>query len=373
MKLTKEQLAFFTLVRAGLWEKEVQLSHLGAIDFSEVQRLTEEQSLVGLVAAGLEHITDIKVPKVDVLQFIGQALQVEQQNTAMNYFIGVLEDKMKEEGIRALLVKGQAVAQCYERPAWRSCGDVDLLLDEENYEKAKAFLTSIANDVHEENPFDQHFSVNIQGWCVELHGTMRSMLTKRADDYLEALQIELFKEGRNRVWNNDGTQVLLPCPDDDVIFVFTHILKHFFNYGIGLRQFCDLCRLVYTYHKEMDLALLESRLRSMGLMTEWKVFGSLAVNWLGMPEDTMPLYSTNPSWKRKANRVVSFVLDTGNFGHNRDNEYYRNANAIVRGIRSFWRHTCDSIRHTFIFPMDSVRIWFRVFFIGLNDVIKGKT
>lgn len=372
MKLSKEQQTFFALVRAGLWEKEAKLSNLGAIDYSEVQRLAEEQSLVGLVAAGLEHISDIKVPKADVLQFVGQALQLEHHNSAMNSFIGEIMGRMQVEGINALLVKGQAVAQCYKKPAWRSCGDVDLLLDEKNYERAKEFLTSIANDVHEENPFDKHFSVDIQGWCVELHGTMRSMLTKRADDYLEALQLELFREGRSRVWNNGDTKVLLPCPDDDVIFVFTHILKHFFNYGIGLRQFCDWCRLVYTYHKEIDLDLLESRLRSMGLMTEWKVIGSLAVNWLGMPGSTMPFYTSEGSWKRKANRVISFVLDTGNFGHNRDNEYYQNANPIMRGIRSFWRHTCDSLRHAFIFPLDSVRIWMRVLFIGVGDAIKGK-
>ncbi len=372
MNMTKVQQAFFALVRAGLWGEDVKLSHLGVVDFSEVQRLADEQALVGLVAAGLEHVSDIKVPKDDVLQFVGQALLLEQQNKAMNYFIGVLEDNMKKEGIHALLVKGQAVAQCYEKPAWRVSGDVDLLLDQENYERAKEYLTSIADDIHEENPFDKHFSVDIEGWCVELHGTMRSMLTKRADDYLEAFQVELFKEGRSRVWNNDGIQVLLPNPDDDIIFVFTHILKHFFNYGIGLRQFCDLCRLTYTYHEELDLHLLESRLRSMGLMTEWKVFGALAVNWLGMPEDAMPFYTPGASWKRKANRVVSFVLDTGKCGQNRDNEYYQNSSALLRGIRSFWRHTCDSVRQAFIFPLDSVKIWFRVLYIGISDAIKGK-
>ena len=67
-KKSKVEQAFFALVRAGLWEQDVQLASYGEIDFAEVLRLSEEQSGVGLVAAGIEHITDRKLQKKDVLQ-----------------------------------------------------------------------------------------------------------------------------------------------------------------------------------------------------------------------------------------------------------------------------------------------------------------
>ena len=105
-KYNTEQ-AFFALVRAGLWEKEVQLVPYGEIDFSEVLRLSEEQSVVGLVAAGIEHIVDRKPQKKDVLQFIGRTVQLEQRNQAMNYFIGVMVEKLRDAGIYTVLVKGQ--------------------------------------------------------------------------------------------------------------------------------------------------------------------------------------------------------------------------------------------------------------------------
>ena len=149
MRLNTTQKAFFALLRAGLWEQSVQLSAYGAIDYPAVLELSEEQSVVGLIAAGMEQVSDIKIPKQDLLQFIGQTLQLEQQNTAMNYFIGVILDKMREAGILTLLVKGQGVAQCYLRPLWRSSGDVDLFLDDENYEKAKNFLIPLAASVDE--------------------------------------------------------------------------------------------------------------------------------------------------------------------------------------------------------------------------------
>lgn len=138
------QQAFFALVRAGLWEKEVRLLPYGEVDYSEVMRLAQVQAVVGLVVAGLEHITDVRVPQVWALQFAGQTIQLEQRNKAMNQFIADLITKMREADIYTLLVKGQGIAQCYERPQWRTSGDVDLLLSVENFEKAKTFLLPLS-------------------------------------------------------------------------------------------------------------------------------------------------------------------------------------------------------------------------------------
>ena len=104
--------AFFALLRAGLWEKDVCLVEYGKIDFGEIYHLAEEQSVVGLVAAGIEHVVDIKVPQEIALLFVGQTLQIEQRNSAMNSFIGQLIGKMKAADIYTLLVKGQGIAQC---------------------------------------------------------------------------------------------------------------------------------------------------------------------------------------------------------------------------------------------------------------------
>ena len=133
----KNEDAFFALVRAGLWEKDTNLSGFGTIDFSEIYRQAEKQSVIGLIAAGIEHAYDIKVPQEITLTFVGNALQLEQRNTLMNKFIADLVTKMRAVDIYTLLVKGQGIAQCYERPLWRSCGDVDLLLSDNNLRAAK--------------------------------------------------------------------------------------------------------------------------------------------------------------------------------------------------------------------------------------------
>lgn len=150
-------------------------------------RLAEEQSIIGLVAAGLEKLSGCKAPQEMSLQLAGQALQLEQRNIAMNRFIAILVEKMRNAGIYALLVKGQGVAQCYERPLWRACGDVDFFLSEENYIKAKEFLLPMATTIEPEWITSKHLGMTIDGWVVELHGSLRGGLSHRINSVLDEI------------------------------------------------------------------------------------------------------------------------------------------------------------------------------------------
>lgn len=369
MILDNNQGAFFELMRAGLWEKDARLSQYIDIDYSAILQLAGEQSVVGLVAAGLEHVTDIKLPKEALLQFVGQALQLEQRNKAMNQFLAGIIDKLRKEGVYALLLKGQGIAQCYERPLWRASGDVDLFLSNDNYKNAVNVLTPLANEVEGENIYTKHLGFVIDKWEVELHGSLRSELWKRLDNMLDEVQEEIFYGGAVRSWMDGSTQVFMPRADEDVVYVFAHILQHFFKGGIGLRQICDWCRLIYTYQDSLNYGLLESRIRKAGIRTEWKVFATLAVDYLGMPGVYMPLYDDSNKWKKKADRLLAFILETGNFGHNRDMSYRNEESAISRKLKTFYHITSDTFKLFAIFPMDSIRVWWRMMRIGLLSLV----
>lgn len=364
--------AFFALVKAGLWEQDVRLLRFGDIDFDVVYRLAEEQSVLGVVAAGLEHVVDVQVPKPVRRSFMGDVLQLEEANASMNLFIADLLTRMRGAGIYALLVKGQGVALCYERPLWRGCGDVDLFLDAANYEKAKAFVTPLASSVELEGTSSLHYGVTIDKWVVELHGTLRCGLSSRMDRVIDAVQRDTFENGQIRIWVNCGVDVPLPSVDNDIILIFTHFLKHFYKGGLGIRQICDWCRLLWTYRNQVDVVMLEKRLRSMGLMSEWKAFGAYVVEWLGMPVEALPLYSPDDRWRRKAARIQSFILMSGNFGHNRDFSYFEKYPYIIRKFISMCRRIGDLIRHASIFPLDSLRFFPKIMFNGLRSAARGE-
>ena len=359
--------AFFALVRAGLWGKEVRLSPYETMDFNEVYRIAQEQSTIGLVAAGLEQLTDVKMPQNIALTLAGEVLQLEQRNRAMTAFIAELVEKLQRANIYSLLVKGQGLAQCYEKPLWRSCGDVDLYLSKDNYEKAKVLLTPLVTSVEKEEKKRLHLGMTIDGWVVELHGTMHTKLSGRMNRVADEVHRDIFFNGNVRSWNDNGVQVFLPSANNELIIVFNHIINHFFLEGVGLRQICDWCRLLWTYRGELDVTLLEKRIRRMGLMTEWKAFYNLASRYLGMPDELQVLgskfqvpsamFQVDARFDRRADRIMSFVLESGNFGHNRNLSYRKIKSSIVVNIITLWRRICDFARLTWVFPLDSPKFF----------------
>ena len=366
--------AFFALVRAGLWadaDANLDDNLNNKVDWDEVYRLAEEQSVVGVVLAGIEH-SKVKPPQELLLQWIGEVQMLEQQNKAMNQFINRMLDELKKNGIDSVLIKGQGIAQCYENPLWRCSGDIDLLLNAENYEKGKKFLANLSETEPEEYSFNKEYITSIKGWCVELHGSLRCGLSASLNKGVDDIQQLICDNHHVRYWDNDGKKIPLPEENDDVLVIFTHYNKHFYKGGLGIRQICDWCRLLWTYKETIDVALLENRLRSMGLITEWSAFAAYAVDFLGMPFNAMPLYDGSSKWKRKAEKIQNFIMKSGNFGHNEDGSYFTKYPFIVRKTISMYKRVGALLQHAQIFPMRTIVYLPHVISTGLWSAAKGE-
>ena len=371
---------FFDLLKVGLWldvsaqDLLPRESDLVNVDWGEVQRLAEEQSVVGLVASGIDYykanIPGFKITKADALQFIGQTLQQEQRNQAMDIFIGKIVAKMQEDGVNLVLLKGQGVAQCYAKPELRSCGDVDLLLTEDNYEKAKELLVPVASSLESEYKNTKHLGLTIDPWIVELHGSLRGGISNRVNRTLDEIQKETFAGGDVRTWDNDGVPVSMMGIDNDAIYVFAHFVNHFYKDGLGLRQICDWCRLLWTYKDELDVQRIEKRVRQMGLFSEWRAFSAYAVEYLGMPKEAMPLYSPDRKWVKKAELINKFILRVGNMGHNRDSSYLQKYPFALRKVVSMGRRVGDLINHAWIFPLNSMRFFPKIMINGFAAALR---
>lgn len=400
--------AFFALVRAGLWRKvganlNVDLNLNEMADWGKVYQLAQEQSVQGIALHGIERFKrqndKLNIPQVFLLQWIGEVQLIEQRNREMNVFVADLFEKLHNQGVEAFLVKGQGLAQCYEKPLWRTSGDVDILLSNDDYLKAKEFLMPLGVLSEPEETAKKHLAIDIEGWTIELHGTLHCGLSRSVDKMLDEVQTDTFegkmsdRKGKNvRVWKNGETDVPLLAVENDVFYVFTHILQHFYKGGIGLRQICDWCRLLWTFKDSLNHGMLESRIRKAKLTTEWMAFGTFAVEYLGMPIEAMPLLSDNinalpalqalstaekksnmaKNLRKKADKICEFILEVGNFGQNRDNSYFQKHSYFVQKCISVWRRVWDLGRHARIFPIDSVRFFFGIMYNGIVSTIRGE-
>jgi hypothetical protein len=362
---------FFALLRAGLWEHSIHFLPFVPVDFKGLYQLAEEQSAVGIIAAGLEHIEDMRVSKIDVLPFMKKVFSLENRNSSMNSFISKIMVQMKKAGISSVLLKGQGIAACYKRPEWRAAGDVDFLFDERNLALAKSLFYSLSNNKQCLDSKNQHLGLTIDSWEVELHGNLHTGISRRIDSVLDSIQRAAFTDYSFSLWGDGESSVAVLNPDDNAVFIFTHFLKHFYKGGLGLRQICDWCRLLWTYRGCIDKSILERRLNEMRLVSEWKAFAAFVVDDLGMPVDSMPLYDSSRRWSRKALRIRAFILDVGNFGHNRDMDYYGKYPFLIRKAISFGRRLSDSMRHIAIFPLDSLRFLPQIVLYGLRLAARG--
>ncbi|MBQ9355755.1 MAG: nucleotidyltransferase family protein [Prevotella sp.] len=378
---------FFSLLRVGLWENcflpaTPDGSHLpaGEVNWEIVLKLAKQQSVVGLVTAGIE-VSRANVPQFPISQFctmkfIKQVIQLEKRNAAMNQFIGLMTKKMHNAGIETVLVKGQGVAQCYERPQWRTCGDVDFFLDEDNYERAKEFLRPYASIVENEYVREKHLGMGISKWIVELHGTLRGGLSVRINRVLDEIQRETFRGGHVRFWDNNGVTIKLLSVENDIVFVFAHFINHFFKEGLGLRQICDWCRLLWVHKDHMDKALIEKRIRQMGLGTEWNAFVIYAMLYLGLPLSTNDLLlgscGNHKSLKRKAERINNYILKVGNMGLNRDMSHFSKYPYLVRKLFSMKRRLGDLLTHARIFPLDALKFLPTIMYYGVRSTMRGE-
>lgn len=357
--------AFFLLIRAGLFGRIEGAGGLlpDHVDWAEVYQLALEQRVIGLVTEGMElfqcKCSTPLVPQVWTVKFVSVTLQMEKLNRAMNRFVAGVVNKLRKNGINSLLLKGQGVAQSYEKPLWRVCGDVDLLLSEEDYQKAKDFLLPFASHVEPENVYKKHVGMTIGGWLVELHGNLRCGFSSRIDRVLEKVYDDTIHGGKRRSWMNRTVEVFMLEEENDVLYVFTHFLNHFFKGGIGVRQISDWCRLLWSFRDSLDFKYLESCLKDMGLMSEWKAFGMYAVEYLGMPEHAMPFFDDSDKWKQKARLIHAFIIKSGSVGYKRlkKKTTTKKESFLTRKIGSSGQRAGDLACISRIFPLDALRFF----------------
>lgn len=412
--LSNNQKVFFELLRTGLWgdipvqgegfrvfgqakrQSRAIDSLLSDVDWNEVYQLAQEQSVQGLVLQGIEWFKnhnlnvletsgtseraradlDLNIPQILLLQWIGEVQVIEQQNKEMNAFVAELIEMLRENDADALLVKGQGVAQCYEKPLWRCSGDVDLFLSDSNYEIAKRVLVPLASEVETEYVGSKHLGMTIGDWIVELHGSLRVGLPNKINRVLDDIKTETFNRGNVRLWLNGRTQVFLLGKENDIVYVFVHFFNHFYKEGVGLRQICDWCRLMWMYRDKIDRKKIESRIKEMGLLSEWKAFYALAVFYLGLPFTVDGLLLDGEKelerYRQKADKIMEFILKAGNMGHNRDMSHFSKYPYLIRKCVSMGRRITDLINHARIFPLDSLRFFPRIMFNGVRSAIRGE-
>ncbi len=350
--MNKSETAFLELLTAGLWGREVREEILrdSDVDWERVVELARQQTVVGIVGEAMSQLPRGVMPRPLYLQMLKEVMEIEEENKRMNTLVPVLFRTLDQLGVQSWLLKGQGVAQCYENPLRRTSGDIDVFFPlNGEYEKAREdFLTHLKlEDVHNDNHQTKTLEFEYKGIYIELHGRILPEVNRRCNRHFATFQKECQGE-RGIEWNG----AMLPPMRFDAVFIFMHMVRHYFGGGIGLRQVSDWMRYVHKHRQDIREEKLKKDLQKTGLFKLWQAFGCMAVECLGCPSESMFFYS--PSFSKQARRLLKYILESGNFGYydertKSDSRFY-----FVRRFVAFWGHLQMKLRNLMMFPEESV-------------------
>lgn len=370
--MNQHEEVFLSVLHSALWGHPVQVPE-GFNDWGAVMKLANMQAVNGLVWDVM--VTNQKIKASIPEQAVAAMRDIPKNNlsmhTKLNNALILVVTVLREHGIEPVLLKGQGLARCYPVPELRQCGDIDLYVGLDDYEKAYDVLKPIVSDIDEKDRIwegDKHFHANIGSVLIEIHRfayVVKDVTLDRV--YQSYAEVGL----KNNLVSLDfgGVSVNTPADNFNVYYVFKHLWHHCVTSGVGLRQLCDLA--VFLNSHDIDKTYLKQILSDMKDMRPWQTFGCVLVDYLGLPREKYPFYNQSKRWKGK--RLLKLIFNEGNFGHYSSYHRERGNNYIREKWLSFKWHLSRRYNRFLIFPYYRTNDFDRAMKSGIVQVLKDLT
>lgn len=207
-------------------------------DWCMIYEEAKRQSLIGLCFYGVQQLRktqpECRIPDNLRLQWLSQAVQIQNRNEIMNTHCRQLQKELSQSGIRSSILKGQAMAQLYgdALSSLRQPGDIDILVDC-GRERAIEYAHSLG-DANPQWDYKHLHLKRFKGIEVEMHYVPEILMNLRKNRKLQQWFVtrkeEMFTE-------SDG--LVTPSIRFDLFYILLHIYRHFLYEGVGLRQLMD--------------------------------------------------------------------------------------------------------------------------------------
>ena len=360
MPMNRSQTQFLELMRAGLWGVAADPDNFkpDSTDWRAVLRIAKEQTMMVVVTDGIETLPKELWPQKEVMMKLAMMrVKTSQAHQLLNSTIAQIVAALEAEGVHSVLLKGQGIAQNYRRPESRTCGDIDLYTGLGGYTRAYEIIEAL----HEGRPHKEaaecthHLHTDLNGVEVEIHRQTSFLHGKRMDanfqEWSKQSLDELFGSEAFEMWDNGGTAVALAPATYNAFFILHHAVRHMTTEGVGFRQICDWVMLLHRCHSQVEVQLLSRKLKELRMERIWAEFGRLAVNYLGLPADELPLAPANLASTRRTHKLLQHIFISGNFGRfDANGRDHSQVPYMVRKWRSFTFQSKRLVKLFRLFP-----------------------
>ncbi len=249
-------------LEAFLWRREARCLLTQPEEWQMLWQLAAEQHVLPMAADALLPLyrrsggADALEAQVRRSVFAGAAEQARRSRAFLQVY-----RRLMGQGTRPLVVKGILCRRLYPKPDLRSSADEDLLVREEEFADIQKVLMAEGFRRLDEESGDMQQVLSWYsgetGLCLELH---RSLFAGDSAAY----------GGLNRFFGGAFSHAVLEpledlevwtlAPEEHLLYLILHSLKHFLHSGFGIRQVCDICLFALSHGAQIEWNSVFSRL-----------------------------------------------------------------------------------------------------------------
>ena len=325
--MLKQQKIFFDFLRFCIGSAKEIPDSLKEVDWKELYRIAQKQALLGVLFHGIRRLPKELAPEQKLLmQWMVMAEMIRKQN------IKLFQDSVKvcknfeNEGFANCILKGQGNALLYPDPYMRTPGDIDIYLTG-GRKRVMQYINKVCpNQVMRYH----HVDFPVMKTAIEVHFTPSYMFFPIHNSRMQKWFKEVMGEQCNhRVSLPDGYgEIHVPQVSFNVIYILSHLHRHIFTEGIGLRQLLDYYFVLLKWHTDLtnltdsnkslpqmtlintDLDALRHKLKYLGLWKFAQAVMFVMKEVFGLSEDRMIV----PMDEREGRFLLDEIMRGGNFG-----------------------------------------------------------
>ena len=353
--MLKQQKIFFDFLRFCIGSAKEIPDSLKKVDWKELYAIAKKQALLGVLFHGIQRLPKELAPEQKLLmQWMVMAEMIRKQN------IRLFQDSVKvcknfeNEGFANCILKGQGNALLYPDPYMRTPGDIDIYLSG-GRKRVMQYINKVCpNQVMRYH----HVDFPVMKTAIEVHFTPSYMFFPIHNSRMQKWFKEVMGEQCNhRVSLPDGYgEIHVPQVSFNVIYILSHLYRHIFTEGIGLRQLLDYYYVLISD----DLLLIRDRvqkaLKHLGLWKFAQAVMFVMKEVFGLSEDRM----IAPMDEKEGRFLLDEIMRGGNFGQYDD----RMGSKVGESkIHRYFRMNLRNLRFVKHYPTEALseplfRTWF---------------
>lgn len=251
--LTSLEIGILTLIRNALNGEKRPLP--ADFDWEMAYKFGKRHQILPILYYGGAHLEELVNSDIGT-KFLIASMNLASFSENQLYEINALTSVFEENKIEYLKLKGTNLKGLYPHPEMRIMSDADILIREDQMPQIKGIMKALGYEYLVSS--DHEWEWKKPELMVELH--KRIIPSYQTDLY------DYFGNGWKLAKKVEGKSEYVMSKEDEFIYLFAHLVKHYRDAGIGIKHFVD----VYVFlnaNPSLDMEYVKNAFKKLKLYT----------------------------------------------------------------------------------------------------------